>query len=103
MDRTYCEDVSDTDKLLEYWETYELSANDTSAAPDSPLESPRSFRVRPQGDRPDREDHPRARPKDVIGLSARFSQDVYKDLYVSSANFFMQESRPNSLFLMYLF
>ncbi|KAL4787514.1 hypothetical protein BJX76DRAFT_318780 [Aspergillus varians] len=52
--RSYCENVSDTDRLLEYWETYELSTNDISAVPpDSPLESPLSFRLRAHGDRPD--------------------------------------------------
>ncbi|KAL2824127.1 hypothetical protein BDW59DRAFT_147872 [Aspergillus cavernicola] len=51
---SYSEHVFDTHRLLEYWETYELSANDTSAGPpDSPLESPLSFRLRAHGDRPD--------------------------------------------------
>jgi hypothetical protein len=46
--------VFDTHRLLDYWETYELSTNDSSTAPpDSPLESPLSFRLRAPGDRPD--------------------------------------------------
>ncbi|KAL4871295.1 hypothetical protein BDV12DRAFT_194652 [Aspergillus spectabilis] len=50
----YSEHVFDTHRLLEYWETYELSPNDTSIVPpDSPLESPLSFRLRAHGDRPD--------------------------------------------------
>ncbi|KAL4934406.1 uncharacterized protein BDV17DRAFT_249179 [Aspergillus undulatus] len=50
----YCEQEFDTKNLLEYWETYELSATDTSAMPpDSPLESPLSFRLRANGERPD--------------------------------------------------
>ncbi|KAL2871936.1 uncharacterized protein BJX67DRAFT_94214 [Aspergillus lucknowensis] len=50
----YAEPTFDTSQLLEYWETYELSANDTSAVPpDSPLESPLSLRFRAHSDRPD--------------------------------------------------
>ncbi|KAL4941768.1 hypothetical protein BDV06DRAFT_193842 [Aspergillus oleicola] len=50
----YCEHKFDTHRLSEYWETYELSATDTSAMPpDSPLESPLSFRLRANGERPD--------------------------------------------------
>lgn len=54
MYRRYSEHEFDTNQLAEYWETYELSANDTSAMPpDSPLESPLSFRLRANGDRKD--------------------------------------------------
>ncbi|KAL4880204.1 hypothetical protein BJY04DRAFT_191906 [Aspergillus karnatakaensis] len=50
----YSEHAFDTHRLTEYWETYELSTNDTSAVPpDSPLESPLSFRLRAHGERPD--------------------------------------------------
>ncbi|KKK26943.1 hypothetical protein ARAM_003644 [Aspergillus rambellii] len=50
----YSEDVSNMRLLSEYWDTYELSANDVSAVPpDSPLESPLSLRLRAHGDRPD--------------------------------------------------
>lgn len=48
------EDMDSTKELLEYWETYNISANDTSALPpDSPLESPLSFRLRANGERSD--------------------------------------------------
>ncbi|KAL3469178.1 hypothetical protein BJX99DRAFT_241868 [Aspergillus californicus] len=50
----YSEDLFSTKRLQEYWETYELSANDTSAVPpDSPLESPLSLRLRAHGERAD--------------------------------------------------
>ncbi|KAL4799082.1 hypothetical protein BDV19DRAFT_355938 [Aspergillus venezuelensis] len=50
----YSENKFDTNRLSEYWETHELSATDTSAMPpDSPLESPLSFRLRANGERPD--------------------------------------------------
>ncbi|KAL2833542.1 hypothetical protein BJY01DRAFT_253469 [Aspergillus pseudoustus] len=50
----YSEHTSDLHRLSEYWETYELSANETSGVPpDSPLESPLSLRLRAQGDRPE--------------------------------------------------
>ncbi|KAL4975644.1 hypothetical protein BDW66DRAFT_65570 [Aspergillus desertorum] len=49
----YSEHAFDTHRLSEYWEAHEISANETSAAPDSPLESPLSLRLRAQGDRPD--------------------------------------------------
>ncbi|KAL5335369.1 hypothetical protein BJX70DRAFT_410593 [Aspergillus crustosus] len=54
LTRRYSEHTFSTQHLLEYWETYELSTNDTSAVPpDSPLESPLSYRLRAPGDRPD--------------------------------------------------
>ncbi|KAL4909811.1 hypothetical protein BDW74DRAFT_44270 [Aspergillus multicolor] len=49
----YSEHEFDTHQLSGYWETHELSANDMSAVPDSPLESPLSLRLRTHGDRPD--------------------------------------------------
>ncbi|KAL6238931.1 hypothetical protein BDW75DRAFT_199927 [Aspergillus navahoensis] len=49
----YSEHAFDTHRLSEYWETHEISANETSAAPDSPLESPLSLRLRAHDDRPD--------------------------------------------------
>ncbi|KAL4747709.1 hypothetical protein BDW72DRAFT_182074 [Aspergillus terricola var. indicus] len=49
----YSEHAFDTNRLSEYWETHELSANETSAAPDSPLDSPLSLRMRAHSDRPD--------------------------------------------------
>ncbi|KAL4997820.1 hypothetical protein BDV10DRAFT_168578 [Aspergillus recurvatus] len=49
----YSEHVFDTHSLSEYWETHELSTNEILAAPDSPLESPLSLRLRAHGDRPD--------------------------------------------------
>ncbi|KAL4982098.1 hypothetical protein BDW68DRAFT_171392 [Aspergillus falconensis] len=47
------EHAFDTHQLSEYWETHELSTNEILAAPDSPLESPLSLRLRAHIDRPD--------------------------------------------------
>ncbi|KAL3436641.1 hypothetical protein BDV09DRAFT_42888 [Aspergillus tetrazonus] len=49
----YSESAFDTNSLSEYWEAHELFANETSAAPDSPLDSPLSLRMRAHNDRPD--------------------------------------------------
>jgi hypothetical protein len=52
--QSHAEHPFDFHRLSEYWEKYELSANEISAVPpDSPLESPLSFRLRAPGDRPD--------------------------------------------------
>jgi hypothetical protein len=53
LSRRYSESAFSTNSLSEYWETHELSANETSAAPDSPLDSPLSLRMRAHSDRPD--------------------------------------------------
>ncbi|KAL2818331.1 hypothetical protein BJX63DRAFT_419266 [Aspergillus granulosus] len=55
----YSELTFDPHRLTEYWERYELSANEISGVPpDSPLESPLSLRLRAHGDR---SDHRRSR------------------------------------------
>ncbi|KAB8203268.1 hypothetical protein BDV34DRAFT_199529 [Aspergillus parasiticus] len=50
----YALDMSHTEPLLKYWETYEIRDSDLSGVPpDSPLESPLSLRLRAHGERPD--------------------------------------------------
>ncbi|PWY90125.1 hypothetical protein BO70DRAFT_330373 [Aspergillus heteromorphus CBS 117.55] len=47
----YAQDMSDTHALSDYWEAYEIRESDASnLAPDSPLESPLSLRLRAHGD-----------------------------------------------------
>lgn len=45
--------MANTDPLSEYWETHQIREPDTSARPDSPLDSPLSLRFKPNGERPD--------------------------------------------------
>ncbi|KAI2755202.1 hypothetical protein DTO006G1_8430 [Penicillium roqueforti] len=54
----YAENMSDTQFLSDYWETYRIGGTDSSI-PDSPLDSPLSFRFRP-GDRLDHSSRNRA-------------------------------------------
>ncbi|RAL16708.1 uncharacterized protein BO97DRAFT_467318 [Aspergillus homomorphus CBS 101889] len=50
----YAQDMSNTQPLADYWEAYQTRESDLSAMPpDSPLESPLSFRLRAHGDRTD--------------------------------------------------
>ncbi|KAF7593276.1 hypothetical protein BBP40_011733 [Aspergillus hancockii] len=52
--QNYALDMSNTQSLSAYWETYEIHESDSSGMPpDSPLESPLSFRLRAHGERPD--------------------------------------------------
>ncbi|KAF9883167.1 hypothetical protein FE257_003887 [Aspergillus nanangensis] len=52
--QNYAQDMNDTQALSEYWETYEIRDGDASCpAPDSPLESPLSLRLRAHGERSD--------------------------------------------------
>ncbi|KAJ5826643.1 hypothetical protein N7447_003406 [Penicillium robsamsonii] len=50
-DRKYAEDMSDMQHLCDYWDTYRIGGDDSSA-PESPLDSPLSLRFRPS-ERPD--------------------------------------------------
>lgn len=45
--------MANTDPLSEYWEKHQIREPDTSARPDSPLDSPLSLRFKPNGERPD--------------------------------------------------
>ncbi|KAE8389908.1 hypothetical protein BDV23DRAFT_156365 [Aspergillus alliaceus] len=52
--QSYAPDMSNTELLSKYWETYEIRESDFSGMPpDSPLESPLSLRLRAHGERPD--------------------------------------------------
>ncbi|PYI27022.1 hypothetical protein BP00DRAFT_429800 [Aspergillus indologenus CBS 114.80] len=52
--QNYAQDMSNTQPLAEYWENLQTRESDLSAMPpDSPLESPLSFRLRAHGDRTD--------------------------------------------------
>ncbi|KAL4895668.1 hypothetical protein BDV59DRAFT_191603 [Aspergillus ambiguus] len=59
--QNYATDMSNTQALSEYWEAHEIRGSDPSnAAPESPLESPLSFRLRAHGERPDSQRRSRA-------------------------------------------
>ncbi|KAE8351267.1 hypothetical protein BDV28DRAFT_23144 [Aspergillus coremiiformis] len=52
--QNYALDMSNTESLSKYWETYEIRESDLSGMPpDSPLESPLSLRLRAHGGRQD--------------------------------------------------
>ncbi|GAB1212241.1 hypothetical protein ATERTT37_001373 [Aspergillus terreus] len=52
--QSYATDMSNTQALSEYWEAHEIRDNDASnVPPESPLESPLSFRLRAHGERPE--------------------------------------------------
>ncbi|KAL5364948.1 hypothetical protein BJX96DRAFT_168702 [Aspergillus floccosus] len=59
--QTYATDMSNTQALSEYWEAHEIRDNDVSnVPPESPLESPLSFRLRAHGERPESQRRSRA-------------------------------------------
>jgi hypothetical protein len=51
LDRKHAADMSDTQALSDYWDSFKIGSPDT-VAPESPVDSPLSLRFRP-GDRPD--------------------------------------------------
>ncbi|PYH45810.1 uncharacterized protein BP01DRAFT_415674 [Aspergillus saccharolyticus JOP 1030-1] len=51
--QSYAQDMSKTQPLEDYWGAFETRDSDSAMPPDSPLESPLSFRLRAHGDRPD--------------------------------------------------